>query len=407
MALEIRAIKNGEKNAFKRLAQRSLLLPPHIAAAAVDGISEDRTLCAFENRQLTTTYGWWPLNMRLNGTHCPVAGITFVSTSPVHRRRGYLRQITARHFEMLHETGERPIAALHASLAGIYHRYGYAVVSSQQSYSFAPRHLDFVHPPGKDPAGAGILKEIGDYDRAVLKDLYQRFCRDRTGYIHRGKATWEAGVLAPPPENGERIQIVHEEEGVPSGYVVYTASPAKAENGRLRQQIDIRELVWLNARACLSLWQYFASMDLAEVIRCQRMPTDDPLPHLVSEPRELQITSRDGIMARLVDVREAMGRRCYDADGAICFELEDPMCEWNRGTWAFEASAGGASKIEESRRQPDLRLPVDTLAMLFFGRISASQAAAMGRLAVYKPEALPVWDRLFQTRHQPFCPDLF
>src|SRR6056297_1488357 len=158
MTVEIRPIKNEEKNAFKQLAQRSLLLPPYIAAAAVDSISEERTLCAFENGQLATTYGWWPLNMRLNGTHCPVAGITFVSTSPVHRRRGYLRQITARHLEMLHQTGEQPIAVLHASLAGIYHRYGYAVVSSQQAYSFAPRHLNFVHPPEKDPAAAGCLR---------------------------------------------------------------------------------------------------------------------------------------------------------------------------------------------------------------------------------------------------------
>jgi len=406
MALEIRAIKNEEKNAFKRLARRSLLLPPHIAAAAVEGISEDRTLCAFENGQMATTYGWWPLNMRINCAHCPAAGITFVSTSPVHRRRGYLRQITARHFEMLHETGERPIAALHASVAGIYHRYGYAVVSSQQAYSFAPRHLNFVRPPEKNPAEAGRLREIGDDDRAILKDMYQRFCRERTGYLHRGKATWEAGVLAPPPENGERVQIVYEEAGTPLGYVIYTASPAKAENGRLRQQIDIRELVWLNARACLNLWQYFASMDLADVIRCSRMPADDPLPHLLSDPRELNITSRDGVMARLVDVREAMGRRGYDSDGAICFELEDPLCEWNRGKWEFEA-ADGKTETQPGRRRPDLRLPVDTLAMIFFGRISASQAAAMGRLDVYKPGALPVWDRLFQTRHRPFCPDFF
>jgi predicted acetyltransferase len=406
MTIQLRAIKEKERGAFRRLARRSLMLPPATgASAAVDALPSENTLCAFEDGELAATYGWWPMTMRFNGMAAPAAGVTFVSTSPVHRRRGYLRRITGRHFEMLYKSAERPIAVLHASMAAVYHRYGYGVVSSQGAYSFHPRQLRFLPLPGlENPPGR--LRELGDDGFDRLKELYRRFCRERTGYLHRAKATWAAGSLAPPPAGGELVRIVYEEDGILLGCLIYTAAPCAGEPGRLGQKIEIRDLLWLNARAYRELWRYLSNMDLAVEIEWHRVPPDDPLPHLVEEPRELNSRVRDGMMGRIVDAGQALSCRRYGADGKICFALTDPLCPWNEGAWGMEVSDGRAH-LEKTDGECDVTIPADTLAMLFFGQISASRAAAMGRLEALAPEALSAWDAIFQTRHAPFCPDFF
>lgn len=406
MAVEIRPAREDEMAAFKRVALRSLMIPPEIAPPeAIDAIRPEWTLCAFENGRLATAYAWWPLKMRFNGASCPMAGVTYVGTHPVYRRRGHLRKIVSRHFENMHEKGQQPFAVLHASRAAIYHRYGYAVVSSRHAYSTAPRHLEFARTP-EGFTDSGSLRELEAGQRDVIKDLYQRFCSDRTGYIHRARAAWDAGVLAPPPENGALFQIVYEADGIPEGYVIYTARPGNKTGGRMRQKVFVRDLAWLSARAYDALWRHLSGMDLADEIQWARVPPDDPLPHLVSEPAELNTRVSDGIMARIVDVGAAVSQRRYSTEGSLCFDLVDDLCPWNRGRWRLEITAGRA-EASRTRQAPEIILPVDTLAMLIFGQISASRAAEMGRLEVCDPNAPPAWDNLLKTQHPPFCPDFF
>jgi len=142
MVVEIRPARPEEMEEFYRVASTALVLPQ----GQLQGINPEWTLCAFEDGRLATAYAAWPLTMRFNGEGISVAGVTFVGTLPIYRRRGYLRKITTRHFELLHEQGERSIAILYASMAAIYQRYGYAVVSTRNSYRVEPRFLQFALP---------------------------------------------------------------------------------------------------------------------------------------------------------------------------------------------------------------------------------------------------------------------
>jgi hypothetical protein len=55
--------------------------------------------------------------MRINGAPVPVTGITCVGTLPVYRGKDHIGQVIARHFKMLYEKGEQPIAVLYAARA--------------------------------------------------------------------------------------------------------------------------------------------------------------------------------------------------------------------------------------------------------------------------------------------------
>ncbi len=398
MALEIRPVEPDELSEFTRIASRSLGRTPD----TLGDLRAEWTLAGFEDGKLATTYGAWPLTMRFNGNGVPIAGVTAVSTDPIHRRQGHVRAITALHFRQLHEQGERPIAALNASMAAIYHRYDYSVVSTQHSYRLEPRFLQFPHPLSV-PGG---FREAGDDDFPLLVDLYRRFREERIGYVHRGRAMWEAGVLAPAPAGGNVSTLIYQEAGEPLGYLVYCAEPIGGEPGFARLQITVRDLIWLTPAAYHAAWNHFQPMDLVDRIVWGRVPADDPLPHLLLEPRKLSTTTRDGIMTRIVDVEAALPQRHYATEGTLTFELLDELCPWNGGRWKLQTS-GVETAVARTDDSAQVSMPVSTLSTLVFGQLSASEAARMGRLDVLDQQALPQWDAVMRTMYRPACADIF
>ena len=88
------------------------ILPPSRALAAYDG---DKAV------GLAAAYAF---DLSIPGGELPCAGVTWVGVLPTHRRRGILRDFMRRQLADVQGWGE-PIAALWASEASIYGRFGY------------------------------------------------------------------------------------------------------------------------------------------------------------------------------------------------------------------------------------------------------------------------------------------
>ena len=399
MALEIRAVESQEMAEFLRISGLSL----GRSQGTLDALRPEWTLAGFENGKLASTYGAWPLTMRFNGGGLPVAGVTAVSTHPLYRRRGHIRALTSAHFQLLHQQGERPIAVLNASMAAIYHRYDYAVVSTQHAYNVEPQYLQFPRPTPVH----GDFREANEEDFPLLVDLYRRFREERTCYVHRGRAMWDAGVLAPAPPGGHLVTLIYQQDGEPQGYVIYCMESIQGGTpGFARQRITVRDLIWLTPGAYQAIWNHFQPMDLVDSISWGRIPVDDPLPHLLLEPRRLHLTSRDGVMARIVDLETALPQRRYAVQGSLKFEVRDELCPWNAGRWKLETS-GAETAVARTDQSPQFVVSVSTLAMLVFGQISASEASRMGLLEALDDKALALADTLFRTAYRPACADIF
>jgi predicted acetyltransferase len=401
MAFEIRPIKPEEHSEFLRLVK--------IAFAAEDEfplqMPPEWTLCGFHGGKMATTYAAWPLTMRFNGATVPIAGVTMVGTLPIYRRRNFLRQVTARHFEQLHERGERPIAALFASRAAIYQRYGYAVVSTRSSYNVEPREIKWA----VNPRLSGEFREEGESNDRML-DIYHRFIERRTGYLERKgdfmKIPGAPFATITPPTKVIKARITYWEDGNPLGYIVYTAERDKRLGRKMGHTLSIQDLAWLSVTAYQAIWEYLANMDLVNDILWFGVPPDDPLPHLLLEPNQLNIKCSNGLMARIVDVERALPLRGYSKEVELVFEVVDELCPWNRGTWKLDTSPEG-SKIARTTETPQIVVPVSTLAMLAFGHVSATQAARMGRLDATDAGALSPWDDAMRTEYRPYCANSF
>jgi predicted acetyltransferase len=402
MDYEIRPAAAAEMEDFVRCVRTGFGLP---AEFKLD-LDPAWTLCAFSQGHLATSYAAWPLTMYLEGATVPVAGITMVATLPVYRRRNFLRKVTEAHFRRLHEEGGPSISALFASMAAIYQRYGYAAVSTRNGYSVEPQHLRFTLPLPE----SGEFQEAGEADQRTMLDLYHRFASGKTGYLRRGEGMLVApghpmSVLHSMPPALPAIKLIYRQAGEPQGYLIYSQVRDPSINP-MGQRISVMDLVWLTPSAYQAIWGLLSRMDLVSRIDWLRAPPDDPLPHLLLEPRKLNATSADGLLARIVDVERALPQRRYTGEAELTFSLLDSVCPWNQGPWKLSVSPHG-NRIVRTTEEAQLKMPVSTLAMLFFGQITATQAAAMGRLDEGVPGSLAVWDVVMKTASRPFCADSF
>src|SRR5262249_51513403 len=270
----------------------------------------------------------YPLVVGWNGRDLPCGGVAGVSTVPTYRRRGLLRELLTRACATMREEG-RPLAMLGASMAAIYHRFGFGIAFMRGTCEIDPRNLRFVEDV--DTPGAVRLVRNTEALESV-RAPYARFAGPRTMMVRRTDPWWRAEILREkwrtPP-----LVALYEEGGAALGYVIYGITSQRETHVGPYERIEVQELIWQTPAAYQALLRYLAGYDLAYQIALTRMPADDPLPHLIQEPRLVYLRQRDGTMARLVDVAPALEARGYDADGALTFALTDELCPWNSGTW--------------------------------------------------------------------------
>ena len=415
MTLEIRPYRQEEAQAFNRVPQivfgnyTGRETPPDETGA---GIRPEWSMCAFEDGVLATTYGAWPMIIRVNGGKVPMAGVTVVGTLPWFRRRGHLRKIMETDFARRYEQRMEPIAGLLASIAAIYQRYGYAVCSTAVRYTIDPKYINFT--PGT-PRAEGTWREATKDELPLLDRMYREFSRGRNGYLHRAPAIWSGQVLgmsdqgANPAGFGPSLLAVYEENGEPKGYVSFAAhflEDAPVDRAGPGQRVVVRDYVYLNFTAYRAMWDMLKTFDLANRIWINSAPTDDPAPHVMLDSRELYATHRDHLLCRILDVERAMPLRPYGAEGKVVFELRDEMCPWNAGRWALEAGPEG-SIITRTKESPQLTLDVSSLVQMLFGQVAPSREVRYARADAAPDAPLALWDAMFRTEYAPFCPDWF
>jgi len=131
-------------------------------------------------------------------------------------------------------------------------------------------------------------------------------------------------------------------------------------------------------------------------------PEDDPIFHLIDEPRMLRGRATDGLLTRVVDIEHGLAQRPYGAAAGLTFEVVDADCDWNQGVWELETD-GAESIVRTSSARPQLTIPVHSLSSMVTGFVSPSQLARQGQVEVADHADLAEWDRVFAVTHRQHC----
>jgi predicted acetyltransferase len=363
----------------------------------------ERMHATFDGKEIVGGAGVFPLEMTVPGGPVPCAGVTVVGVLPTHRRRGLLSRMMRAQIDDIHERGE-PFAALWASEATIYGRFGYGLASLTYEIRL-PRTWAALR--AGTPARSGRVRLI-EHDEAlkVFPRLYDKVRRESPGFLSRSKAWWENRRLRDdpsrrPPGSGPLNRALLEIDGRAAGYALYRMVQSE-KDGEWTRKVRVIEALGLTPTATREIWRFLLEVDWTHEIVAGLLPTDHAIIHLVARPDHLDLRADGGLWVRSVDVGAALSARRYRSDSRITFELRDSFCPWNEGTWTL---ADGVAK--RSGRRPDLRLDVQSLGAVYLGGFTFAQLSRAGLVEEASRGGLARADALVASDRAPWCPEIF
>ena len=404
MSFDVRPVENQEEfgAAFFAIGQYfGATIEEERMQRWINQLGLDRMHAAFENGEVVGGAAAFTFNMTVPGGDVPAAGVSVVGVYPTHRRRGILRTLMRAQLDDVHARGE-PIAALWASEEPIYGRFGYGLAGFCGEISLPHEYTEFVQ--SFEPTGTLRFLEQ-DEILDTLPPVFERIRTDWPGMFSRNRLWWEQREIEDPPERrdgaGPKRWIVYEQDGSIEGFAVYRHKPGW-EHGSTIAELRVLEAVGGSPEAMRDLWAFLVAIDWKATVKSWLLPPDHPLFLLLASPRRLMYRLGDSLWVRLVDVGAALSSRRYSSGESIVFEVGDDFCPWNEGRWKLE---GGTAEM--TKDEPDLRLPVQSLASTFLGGVTFAGLARAGRVEELKQGALARADGLFRWDRLPWCPQIF
>ena len=410
MDLDIRPITTEEEEPFARASSLAFgaSFDPERFARNRGLVDPARTLATFDpaaaslHQGIVATAHSHAFDLSVPGGDSPAAGVANVTVRPTHRRRGLLTALMRRQLDDVHARRE-PLAALWASEALIYRRFGYGLATRGLRWQLARAENAFG--PGVDLGSLEARLATADDARSALADLHERTRQTTPGMVRRTDPWWERILHG---SKGEGLAVLVEGMGRAEAAGLYTvASSWSPDTGSPGNTLSAHEVYASTPQAYAAVWRYLMDVDLVAKVTAFHRPLDEPLQWLLANPRAMQPALVEGLWARLVDVGGALAARRYTAEASIVFDVSDRFCPWNEGRWLLEAGPGGAACQRAARATPDIRLDVADLSASYLGLTVFGALQRAGLVEEVRAGATREADRAFAWDKAPWAVTFF
>ncbi|NKQ52191.1 GNAT family N-acetyltransferase [Amycolatopsis sp. K13G38] len=354
-----------------------------------NSVTADRRFGAFDGERVIGTAGSFGTELCVpGGKMVPAAAVDGVGVRADHTRRGVATALMCEQLRDCARRGEM-LAHLHASEAMIYGHFGYGAATR----GLTLRIGQSAFRPDAPEGGRVRILDPGEA-RAELPALYARIGPHRPGMMTRPEHWWITGS-GRHSFTGHTV-AVHDDDG----FVVYRPlEPAPGRPPHEGAVLAVRDLHAADVRALAGLWRFVLGIDLVAEVWTRHRPVDEPVGAMLVDPRAAQVSGMsDEIWLRLIDVAEALSARTYGDGDPVVVEITDTILPGNSGRYRISPEGAQRTALPAA-----LRLTPDVLAMLYLGDARPSTLAALGRIEVTDPAALPAADRLLSTAVPPWC----
>ncbi|HYM48992.1 MAG TPA: GNAT family N-acetyltransferase [Candidatus Limnocylindrales bacterium] len=407
--LELRPIRPEEfeewVNAMRRTFGAPSITPEGVEVARP--ITEfDRSLAFFDQGRIVATAGIFSFEMAVpGGRNLPCAGVTRVTVMPTHRRRGLLTAMMRREMEDC-QARQEPLAALYASEAVIYGRFGYGVATYDLELEI-PRSRSAFRPL---PQPGGRMRLV-DKDRALpmIQDIWARAQPSQPGMLTHTETWWRHDLMDLEQwreGSSEQYLAVYEDAGGrPQGFAQYRVKLTWTDN-QPDGTLTILLLIAATPEAYAAVWRYCLDVDLIAQVKASMRRVDEPVRFLLVDVRAPKAKLWESLWLRLVDVPAALSGRRYARSGSLVLDVRDAFCPWNQRRWKLETSDGTAS-CTQTREDADLGIDVADLAAIYLGGNRIGTLAQAQRIDERRPGAVALADAMFASERTPWCPTHF
>jgi len=335
-------------------------------------VDPERFLVAITNERIVGVTGDYPFEMTVPGGRLQVPGVTWVSVSPTHRRRGVLTELMRHQIGRYAESGVA-LAVLMASEGGIYGRFGYGPAGQTRKTVVDRRRARLAQPPHADRVQVATATQA----RAHAPEVHRRWRALVPGALSRSEAWWDLLFLDRGHHRGGMTSMFFLTH--PDGYVSYRVKSDWA-NGHPSHTCWITDYLATTEQAHAELWEVLLGMDLFGRIESFQIPIDDPLPFLLSDFRQVRTeVVNDGLWARPIDVSAALSARTYGVEVDAVLEVVDDLL--GDGRYRLSGGPDGAT-CTRTDRSPDLAITASALGSVYLGGHRLRTLCAAGRAQV-------------------------
>jgi predicted acetyltransferase len=361
----------------------------------------DRNVAAFDGPDIVGTAGAFTMPMTVPGAELVVGYPTLVGVLPTHRRRGIAAGLMRALLDDARERGEL-LSVLYASEGGIYGRFGFGLGTIGLRLRIETARSAFVR--GYDASGQ---MRLVDRERAVKEILavHEATRLGISGMVHldERRLAYVIGHEHGADKERPTFFALHEGATGVDGYTMYKVAQDWPE-GTPNSTLHVRDLVAANPGAYADLWRFVLDVDLVTSVEASNRPVDEPLLHLMREPRRLGARMSDNLWVRLVDVPSALAARRYAAAGRLVLEVADPFCPWNGGGYALEATEDGAAVVNPTTDAAEIACTASDLGATYLGGTSFRELHRAGRVEERAEGALARADAMFGWDPAPWSP---
>jgi predicted acetyltransferase len=362
-------------------------------------VEPERTLAFRDGGRMVATAGIFSRRLTVPGGEVPVAAVTHVGVLASHRRRGLLTSLMRRQLADVHEAGTEPVAALWASESAIYGRFGYGMATTGAEIDVAVPAARLRHAPDVR-ARLGVPGE----EEPALAEIYDAARRQCPGMLDRSAVWWRRRTSDPEHrrEGAGPMRAAVIDGAAYALYGVETRFGPSGPEGR----VAVREVVAATPEGHAAIWAFLLALDLTRRVVYDLGASDDPLQHMVTESRAVQMNVGEALWLRVVDLPAALMARSYAAPFEVVLEVADEVCRWNAGRWALTWD-GSAATCETTSRPADLELSAADVGAAYLGGPSLAVLARARRVRELRPGALTTAALAFRGERAPWCPETF
>jgi predicted acetyltransferase len=380
----------------------------------------DRSAAAFDGEQIVGTSAAYTFELSVPGGMAATSGISDVAVLPAYRRRGIMSAMMRSLLADAAARGEA-LAALFASEAGIYQRFGFGCAAQSMRCTIQRGEGTLVALPAPGLPGP-VTVRAGAPASAVaqLAAVYAAAIAARPGAPARDDRWWQQRIADPADQRHGasplRCVIAADESG-PRGYALYSAVPNWDADALAVNELNVRELLALDPVATAALWSDLFSRDLVSQVRTGSRPVDDPLLQLLADRRRARAVVVDNLWVRLVDVAAALRQRRYAAAADVVIEVTDSVLPDNAGRWRLTTAGaggaggpggaggvGGAGRCERTSDSADVVVTAAALGAAYLGGTRLGALAAAGQVTELRPGALAELSAALSWDPAPICP---
>ena len=331
-----------------------------------------------------------------------VAAVSYVSVQPTHRRQGILSEMMKLQLNQIYSDYKEPLAILWPSETAIYGRFGYAP-TREKHYKISKHNTQFIPGINDNPLEIKILNKKEAINSYV--EINNNLMNERPGVMKLTKKWAERRIedlSSKYLSTGPSYFVGVYDANKLVGFVTYTIE-GNNEYGNMPSSLNIWDIMYLNNKAAINIWNYCLNIDLVDEINAKGVPEDDVLESLLISPGSLNARITTSFWIRIVDVVKALEARSYNEKGKLIFKLSDSIINQNNNTFLLDTKNQN-STCKISTESPDIEITINGMSEIYLGTFNLNNLIASQNIKIINKKIINFINRAFKEKNTPFCP---